>query len=251
MMGGEDRGDLTSMLESFETEKTEEEPSLDLDREPSQPQVTQPQHTPSQSDEFTVGTICLYDWFEANHKNLPGISHTKVSIQNVNPKKFLIYKFPVPDSETGEWDIDMRRDAHIYQVLDMPGYAMMALTNGFVILYRYEDKFLKAYWTRTGLIIVFCIEVEGTILIPFARVKLKKRGKGINVPGADSTSIIQKLTRPADIEAVMLLYPQFEKFREGVSTNQDVLVWFTQRQLEMRDTTHLLQIDNVLISIFA
>lgn len=250
-MGEEERGgDLTTMLESFETEKTEE-PSLDLEREPSQPQITQPQQTPSQSDEFAIGTVCLYDWFEANHKNLPGITHTKVSIKDVNPKKFLIYKFPLPDSETGEWEIDMRRDAHIYQVLDMPGYAMMALTNGFMILYRYEDKFLKAYWTRTGLIIVFCVEVEGTILIPYARVKLKKAGKGINVPEADPTSIIQKLTRPADIEAVMLLYPQFEKFREGINTNQDVLVWFTQRQQEMRDTTHLLQIDNVLISIFA
>jgi hypothetical protein len=250
-MMGEERGDLTSMLESFEGEKTEEEPSLDLDRQPTQPQVTQPRTTPSQSDQFAIGTVCLYDWFEANQRNLPGITHTKVSIKDVNPKKFLIYKFPVLDSETGEWDIDMRKDAHVYQVLDMPGYAMMALTNGFVILYRYEDKFLKAYWTRTGLIIVFCIEVEGTILIPYARVKLKKRGKGINIPGVDSTSVIQKLARSTDIEAVMLLYPQFEKFREGINTNQDVLVWFTQRQLEMRDTTHLLQIDNVLISIFA
>ena len=139
----------------------------------------------------------------------------------------------------------------MYQVLDLPAYAMMVLTNGFLIIYRHGDKVLKAYWTRTGLIIVFCVEVEGTILIPYARVKLKKRGKGINVPAADSTSIIQKLTRPADIEAVILLYPQFEKFREDVGTNQDVLVWFTQRQAEMRDTTHLLQIDNVLISIFA
>jgi len=249
-MGEEERGDLTSMLESFETE-TPEEQSLDLESQPTRPQVTPPQQTPSQSDQFNIRTMCLYDWFEVNHKILPGISHTKVSIKDVNPKRFLIYKYLDPDGETGEWAIDLIKNAHIYQVLDLPGYAMMVLTNGFLIIYRQGDKVLKAYWTRTGLVIVFCIEIEGTILVPYARVKLKKRGKGINIPEVDSTSIIQKLTRPADIEAVILLYPQFEKFREGVTTNQDVLVWFTQRQAEMRDTTHLLQIDNVLISIFA
>jgi hypothetical protein len=249
-MGDEERGDLTSMLESFETE-TPPEQSLDLESQPPRPQVTQPQQTPSQSDQFSIGTMCLYDWFEANHKNLPGISHTRVSIKDVNPKRFLIYKYLDPDGETGEWAIELVRNAHIYQVLDLPGYVLKVLTNGFMIIYRHGGRVLKAYWTRTGLIIVFCVEIEGTILVPYAKVKLKKRGKGINIPEVNPGLIVQKLAQPADIEAVILLYPQFEKFRADVNTNQEVLVWFTQRQAEMRDTTHLLQIDNVLISIFA
>ena len=250
-MGKEKGGSLTKMLESFEGEKPQKE-SLDLeDHHVPKVKVSVPQQTPQDSDKFAIHTTTLFDWFEANHKSLTGISYPKVTMSGVKPKKYLIYKYLDPDGEPNEWGIRVIENADVYRVLDLPGHSFIVLTNGFMIVYRYGDKVLKAYYTKTGLIIVFCVEVEGILLIPYAKAKMKKRGKGINVPDIDVNSTIQKLSMPADLEAIQLLYPQFEKFKESMSMNQEVLVWFTKRQTEMRDVTHLLQIDNTLISLFA
>jgi len=204
----------------------------------------------------TIGIVSLSDWFESNCDRFDNINQVKVAIRGIDASKTLIMavKNPAGDQDGEGNDIRNLRvfensDAH--PVLNIPGVSMNVYNNGFQIIYGYENNiFIKCYGVRTGLIAVFCNNIGGN-LIPYATTRIKKKDSELEVATRDAAEVSAKLLEAADLESLQLLYKQSAKAVDGFTTNQDVVTWLLERQSEVTDINHHLQIDGVLIDILA
>lgn len=203
-----------------------------------------------------VGITSLTDWFRRNHERFDNINYVRVSIRGVDPDKYLIVTSPEDDGSVDEEGNPRRKlkvfeSADSHPVLDLPGSAMEAFNNGtFMVLYQYADTDIvfKCYGIRAGLIVVACQNVDGA-LIPYNIQRVKKRDTEIEIPVFDGSDPRVKLAQDLDKEVLQLLYRQSAKEVDNFTTNQDALNWLVGRQAEMIDINHLLQIDNVLLSL--
>jgi hypothetical protein len=117
-------------------------------------------------------------------------------------------------------------------------------------LHTYNDTiFIKSYGVKTGLIIVFCVNVDGK-LVPYHKTKIKKNVTSISlVPAPTVEELRTKLTENVDVEAIHLLYKQAIKVANEFTTKEKTLEWFIKKQADVIDINHLLKIDNVLITV--
>ena len=203
-----------------------------------------------QTDSYIIQISSLTDWFDANVENFPNIRKPTVSIQGVDPVEQLIVTVQVIDEDTTE-EGDKRKlvvfdDSHLIPVLDLPAMDMQVYNNGFRIIYDFgQGIFIKSYGIRTGLISVFCNDINDK-LIPYAIIKTKKSDIDVEVPRRDANEVGQKLIQPLDLEALQLRYKQSSKAEELI-TNQQAIDWLIERQSSIGDINHHLQIDNVII----
>lgn len=203
---------------------------------------------------MVVATTSLSEWFEANVTRFSDISQVKVAIRGVDPKKTLI--MAVKDG-SGEKDPDgndrrclrVFEDADIHPVLDAQGVDMKIYNNGFRIINNINGTiFAKCYGVRTGLIIVFCNSINDK-LIPYEISRIKKSDNEVDVPQIDVSQVAEKLNQPCDKESLQLLYKQISKGIDQITTNQSAVDWFIEKQQEVFDINHHLQIDQVIIDI--
>lgn len=227
------------------------EEELDL---PTDAEETEELSVDDQTDGYVVQISSLTDWFDANVENFPNIRKPTVSIQGVDPAEQLIVTVQVIDEEATEQG-DKRKlvvfdDSHLIPVLDLAAMDMQVYNNGFRIIYDFgEGIFIKSYGIRTGLISVFCNDINDK-LIPYAIVKTKKSDTDVEVPRKDINEVGQKLIQPLDLEALQLRYKQSSK-SEDLTTNQQAIDWLIERQSSIADINHHLQIDNVIIETLA
>ena len=196
----------------------------------------------------------LSSWFETNSEGLENINQVKVSIRGVDSEKTLI--MAVKDGDATDNDGNAKRllrvfdNADLIPVLNLPPVRMDVYNNGFRIINQYNDTvFIKSYGVKAGLICTLCVLVNDK-LIPYQIVKIKRKETDLQVsePG-DVTALQQKLTGPANTEALQLLYKQSSKAVESMTTTQSAVDWLIDRQESVTDINHHLQIDNVLIDI--
>jgi hypothetical protein len=228
---------------------SEEELDLPIDAD-----ETEALSADGQTDSYIIQISSLTDWFDANVENFPNIRKPTVSIQGVDPLEQLIVTVQVIDEETTEQE-DKRKlvvfdDSHLVPVLDLPAMDMQVYNNGFRIIYDFgEGIFIKSYGIRTGLISVFCNDINDK-LIPYTIIKTKKSDTEIEIPRKDVNEVSQKLIQPLDLEALQLRYKQSSK-AEDLTTNQQAVDWLIERQSSIADINHHLQIDNVIIETLA
>ena len=198
----------------------------------------------------------LFDWFAENKERFDNINEVKMQIRGVDSSKTLI--MAVKDI-SGEQDVEGhdKRNLRVFEnadsrsILTLPGISMDVFNNGFRVIHQYNDElFIKCYGTRTSLTAVFCNNINGQ-LIPYTIKKIKKKDTEIELQENSVAEVEAKLQEAADLEAVQLLYKQSAKaFAEITSeTKQFVVAWMLDRQAEVTDINHHLQIDNVLINI--
>jgi len=193
-------------------------------------------------------------WFEQNCKDFNNINQVKVAIRGIDPKQTLIVA--VIDVSGGKDDEgnDKRKlrifeNADIHPVLNLPAISMDVYNNGFRIINEYtKDLYIKSYGVRTGLICVFCVNIEGQLL-PYANKKIKKKDSEFEMIVDNPEKFKEKLSQKANLETLQLLYKQSSKVLHELNTNADVINWLIQRQEEITDINHHLQIDNVLIDM--
>jgi len=195
--------------------------------------------------------VSLVDWFDGNVENFPNIRKPTVSIQGVDPSEQLIITCLVSNEDGQEKrKLVVFDDAHLIPVLDLRASDMQIYNNGFRIVYELNENItIKSYGLRTGLISVFCNNIDG-IAIPFATVRAKKRDVEIDIQTSDVSAISSKLAEALDGEALQLRYKQSSK-AEGLTTNLDGIKWLLERQGDIEDVNHHLQIDNVIIETLA
>jgi len=198
-----------------------------------------------------IGITGLSTWLEENIDTFPNINIPRVAIRGVDPVKNMI--IAVPDG-SGEVDAEGHelRDLFIFKnsaaipILDLPALSMEIYNNGFQVIYEHGDISIKCYGVKFGLIVVFCNRVNDQ-LIPHSIVRTKKKDNEIECLEIDNGTIVDKLAQPLDLEALHLRYKQSSKV-EDLVTNGDAITWLLNRQAEVTDINHHLQIDNVVIN---
>jgi|ADurb_Leu_01_Slu_FD_contig_121_78258_length_28057_multi_3_in_0_out_0_25 hypothetical protein len=213
-----------------------------------------PTDTKKKEEEKTsrIGVISLYDWFEKNkEKFISHIKKVKVESKDVNQKRNLAFSVLVGKEGSSERDLFIIKPADQIKVLDLPGVGMNIYNNGFRILYDVGNSIiLKAYGIKTGLIITYCLNVDG-MLIPYASTKLKKKDPGLEIVEPNVQEIGRRLGLNTDLESAILLYKQLQKSDERIVSNMDLLKWFISRERGVVDINHFLLIDKVLMFVFA
>jgi len=207
-------------------------------------------------ERLLIGITPFSAWFEANATQFTNINRVQVAIRGVNPDETLIMAVNDGSGEEDEEGNPKRNlrvfeNADTHPVLDLPASEMQVYNNGFKILYPYNDGIsIKCYGVRTGLIAVFCNNINGS-LIPYAVTRIKRKDDEIEVVTRDSAEVVEKLGGTLDGETLQLRYKQVAKAIDELTTNQDGINWLLERQAEIKDINHHLQIDNIIIDTLA
>lgn len=199
-----------------------------------------------------IGLVNFYDWFESVEAEvIHNVARVKATVSNVDSKDSIIFKIQ-KGTDPESMELISFYNPSSRPILNLPPIYMKVYKNDtFEVLHTYNDEiFIKSYGVKTGLIVVFCANVDGKV-IPYEKIKIKKNVDSIKLHGHEGISdeIKNKLKDPVDVETIQLLYKQAEKFKDVFVTKEDTVNWFLKKQSEVVDINHLLKIDNVLINI--
>jgi hypothetical protein len=233
-----------------------EEADLDL---PDETEVAATEEEEAVPAVPSIGIMPLSVWFDRESEKFDNINEVKVAIRGVDADKTLIMAVKTGETKTTEDEdaedprnLRVFENADVYPVLDLPADSMEIYNNGFQIRYRYSDEILiKCYGVRTSLIATFCQDISGAP-IPYAVIRIKKKDEDVEIPAApDAEAIASKIGGTLDGEALQLRYKQISKDVGDMNTVQDAMEWLLEKQLEITDINHHLQIDNVIIETLA
>ena len=236
-------------IEPVQTEEATSEPVQTEEATPIPQSVDSQVIPPTTCNLKTFDIISLSTWFDTYVNKFPNIRKPTVSIQGVDPVEQLIITVLASGSDEKR-KLIVFDDAHKTPVLNLEPIDMRIYAVGFRIIYENIDGvYIKSYRVRTGLISVLCLDLED-IFIPFDIVRSKKHDSmvTIDLSSYDRDHIIEKMQQPVDRENLQLLYKQSAK-AENLTTNLDAVKWLIERQGEIEDINHHLQIDNVIIDI--
>jgi len=259
---------LTDMVQSEEiTPEVFSEADLDLPTEDTEGATEEEEITHSatadptdevqESDEITVETSYLSDWFEQYGSIFePDIKQLKTKIRGLDPRSDIIVVLPHESNEqledgTLKKKVELFKRADEQKVIDLPAISMNVYNNGFRIIYQYsENVFFKAYGIKAGLIVAFCNKINDQLL-PYEQTKLGKDDDALVVNFKDENEVIASLATELDKEALQLLYKQTTKVIDDFTSKQSVIDWLIKRQETITDINHHLQIDSVLTTILS
>ena len=188
--------------------------------------------------ERAVVIATLPEWF-AKYSENADTKPVKIVIKGVNPDNILIVSYPtgvVLEDGSEEKDIELFKRANKIPALDLPASIIDIYSNSYRMIQEYGDGvWIKAYGLKTNIILSFCINVDG-LMIPFHTSKVKRKEKIVVVPAPAA----------ADLEALELRYKQSKGIE--AATNMDAVRWLIEKQKDVADINHHLQIDSVIMT---
>jgi len=199
-----------------------------------------------------IGVIMLSEWIDENVENLEKINKPKAQLQGVSMTEQLFCTVIDPTGRVNKDNQPVRymaliNNANTFPVLDIPGYDMDIYGNGFQLMYSFNENIvLKCYGIKTGLIIIFCCPINNQ-LIPYKRVKLKKKDAKIVVSHPNKEYITSSILAQLDLEGLQIQYKQVQKELDQITDKQSAITWLLGKQAGIRDINHLLQIDDILM----
>lgn len=241
------------------------------------------------SQESTVNKfslVPLIDWLSKYREVLTSLGISKLAFKKelIKSEDTLVFAVVIKDSpkpEEVERDIFLIKEARKIKVPDIKPSKVIFFNNGSLrIDYQYIDTnnadpnqpnyFIKAYISKTSAICTYCVylvstrevsadsdgnpidgdEIEINSMIPYCQTKYKKDSTSIDSIGPDYDSILEKITKAPDIEALIMQYNQFDKVKGNIHTNLDAIKWLVARQEAAIDMNHQLKIDDVILQIF-
>jgi len=203
------------------------------------------------SEGSEIALTNFYDWYEANASSIQNVARVKAEVSNIDSKDSIIFK--IAKGKNGEeMELVSFYNPSTRPIVNLPPVYMKIFKNDtFEVLHQFTDEiFIKSYGVKTGLIIVYCANVDGKV-VPYERIKVKKNVASFKLAGYEGIAkeIKDKLQEPVDVEAIQLLYKQAIKVKDEFTTKEKTLDWFIKKQLEVVDINHLLKIDQVLINV--
>jgi hypothetical protein len=198
-----------------------------------------------------INLINFYDWYEANCSSIHNVARVKAEVSNINSKDSIIFKIQKGKPEDESMELVSFYNPGTRPILNLPPVYMKVFKNDtFEVLHSYSDEiFVKSYGVKTGLILIFCANVDGKI-VPYHRIKIKKNITTIKLDKLPNIPDIRKrLSEDVDVESVQLLYKQAIKYLNEFTTKEKTLNWFLKKETEVIDINHLLKIDSVLINV--
>lgn len=199
----------------------------------------------------------LISWFDIYHQRFPNINKIQIlKVQGIDQSKTILVTIPDPKQDKLS-DGSLRRrikvfdDADQIPVINLVPDLFEIYSNGFRIEYIVDDNIiLRSYGVKTGLFISICHNYNN-VPIPYKFDKIEKKNlKEFEIQVKSKSTIAKKLTEPADLESIQILYKQITPSIDKLSTKKSVLDWFLTKQSEVTDVNHHLMIDNVLKFLF-
>ncbi len=248
---------LSDMIKQDEP-NTFEPANLDLPEETQEAEAVEAEATedpaPAEPQVESILVAPLNTWFAVNSESFANVNQVEAIIRGVDASKTLIMAALDGQGEVDghpSRDLQLFKYADVQPVLNIPATDMQIYNNGFKLISPYgEEILIKSYGVRTGLICVFCNNIAGQAL-PYEVVKVKRKDEAIAVVRNDAAAVQAKLGQAADLESLQLLYKQSSKAVAEMTTNQSAVNWLLERQSEVTDINHHLQIDNVIINILS
>ena len=198
-----------------------------------------------------INLINFYDWYEANCASIHTVTRVKSEVSNINVKDSIIFKVQKGKSEDASMELVSFYNPGSRPILNLPPVYLKIFKNDtFEVLHSFDDViFIKSYGVKTGLILVFCANVDGKI-VPYYKTKIKKDATVVKLDVfPDVAAIRERLSENVDVESVQLLYKQAIKYLSEFTTKNSTLNWFLKKETEVIDINHLLKIDSVLINV--
>lgn len=204
-----------------------------------------------------VKLVLFADWVEANNALLPttsDITKVKISITDVDSSNSIGFKAPNVkgdmEEEKVKKDLFIVKNVADIKVLDLPLHHFKFFKEDlFRIIYKFSDEiYIKTYSIKTGPVVIFCTPV-GENLLPYAKLKLKKKDESINIIEPDVAAITEKANGKTKLEDLQILYKQSVKFKDKLENMKDTIEWILKRYYDAIDVNHQIQIDGVLISL--
>jgi hypothetical protein len=205
-----------------------------------------------------IQTISLFDWFE-EHKSEFGniVKSGKMSLTGVERREHLLVT--IPDSRGGFASDGFPRRFPVLihwvskiRVLNLKPIEFEFFQNSlFRVLYDVNEAIkIRAYYTKTGLIVTFCYVTVSDRIVPYNKTKIRNNEKSVKVPLPDAVFIERAMFEKADTEMASVLYSKLSKEEKyKIKTFKDLIDWFTQRGKGVTDVNHLAQIDDVCIYV--
>jgi len=206
----------------------------------------------STDNDIEIGVIVLSEWIDDNINNLPKINKPKAQLQGVPENEQLFCTVLDPKNAINKDGHAVRfmaliNNANTFPVLNIPGYDMDVYGNGFQIMYSISsDIVLKCYGIKTGLIVIYCVSINNQ-LIPYKKVKLKKKDTVIIISNPNRQYISENILAQLDLEGFQIQYKQVQKELDQITDKQSAITWLLNKQKGIRDINHLLQIDDIII----
>jgi len=246
--------DLTQMVKTSE-EDNEKEQNLDLPEEEMDSEEIVVEETPVETISYDAKLIQMSEWFDKNSQNFINVRQVKVDVTGVDPNDSLIFSVNSPKGGKDSNGND-KKDLYLFKnsknmiVPDLTPNSFDVYSNGFKIIYNHSNKVIKCYVLKTCMILVYCTDFHG-VLIPFMKEKVSKNVEGINIFSEYVTvdAIEKKLEENVDTESLQIKYKQIQKDIGKIKTNKEAIVWIVERQANVYDVNHLLQLDDLMISI--
>jgi len=244
-----------TLEDMLSNEKVANQPTENLQMDPTETTIVKKERKPRGSMKYEYATIPFPEWFTKYSVifNEDVLRHVKLSCRGLDSRETMAFLVPHPDGGMvgGEpkRKLVTKENADRHHIPDITPESMTFFVNDcFMITAHVRDNiYLSVYVQKVQTFYTFAQKIEDQI-VPYAIVKAGKKVDGINIE-TTRINIPEKLTTPVNKEDMILLYPQFLKVHEEVTTKMDVVKWFNERKKTISDIHHLLQIDNLILLI--
>jgi len=208
---------------------------------------------------ITVSLIDLFSWIETHLSGLENYTKIKLQVAGVDEDTVVI-KGPKVGSDANKKELFLLKNCKSIIVPNIPIIGLTIFKNNtmkFLSSLQVEnhpDIFMKSYILGSGIINMLCVSIDDT-LIPYAYLNVKRTKTEFELPmtlqGEPSVvdNLFEILEKTPDYEGIELMYKQFGKVKDKLTTKIEIIKWLNKRQDESIDINHHLVIDKVLLSI--
>ena len=208
---------------------------------------------------ITVGLIDLFSWIEEHLQGLENYAKIKLQVAGVDEDTIVI-KGPKVGSDASKKELFLLKDCKSIMVPNIPIIGLTIFKNNTMKflsslqIENHPDIFMKSYILGSGIINMLCVSIDDT-LIPYAHLSVKRTKPEFELPmtlqGEPTVAdyLFEILEKTPDYEGIELMYKQFGKVKDKLTTKIDIIKWLNKRQDESIDINHHLVIDKVLLSI--
>lgn len=201
---------------------------------------------------ISVPIISLISWVKRYGNLLPDdIKTIDLRISGVSKDEYLLVKVPHPkggELSTGveKKELLMFKNANKIPVLDLPINSISMYSSGIKMIHTFNGGFIKCYTGKSNYLIA---SITNNRFIPYYMTKVKNTNSLIY---KECKMIDDEIyNEMADKERIKTLYNVIlkEKSWPTMRTNNDIFNYFLNIQKNIKDNSHHIKIDNIMIGM--
>lgn len=200
---------------------------------------------------ISIPIVSLINWVKRYGKSIPSeIKTIDFDIIGISNDEYLLVKVPHPKggemSGIERKELLMFKNANKIPVLDLDICDISMYNSGIRMIHPFNDGFIKCYAGKSNYLVVSMATME---LIPYYMTKVKNNN--LLIYKENKINIKKVIEENVDKEKIKTLYGVIlkEKNWKNMITNEDVFKYFLNLQKGIKDNSHHIKIDNIMIGM--